>query len=83
MYKVITNIPDVEGYLHLRKITGLSPRSRKAFEIGLPNSLFAVSIFDKEMLIGMGRVVGDGGCNFEVVDIAVDPQYQARGSVDE
>lgn len=65
--------------MHLRKITGLSPRSRKAVEIGLPNSLFAVSIFDKEMLIGMGRVVGDGGCNFEVVDIAVDPQYQGRG----
>jgi ribosomal protein S18 acetylase RimI-like enzyme len=27
----------------------------------------------------MGRVVGDGGCNFEVVDIAVDPRHQRRG----
>lgn len=27
----------------------------------------------------MGRVVGDGGCNFEVVDIAVDPKYPGGG----
>ncbi len=27
----------------------------------------------------MGRVVGDGGCNFEVVDLAVDPVYQGLG----
>ena len=29
--------------------------------------------------IGMGRVVGDGALNFEIVDIAVDPEYQGRG----
>lgn len=28
---------------------------------------------------GCGRVVGDGGCNFEVVDIAVHPEYQRQG----
>ena len=27
----------------------------------------------------MGRVVGDGACNFEVVDVAVDPAYQGAG----
>jgi ribosomal protein S18 acetylase RimI-like enzyme len=27
----------------------------------------------------MGRVVGDGGLNFEVVDIAVHPGYQRQG----
>lgn len=27
----------------------------------------------------MGRIVGDGRYNFEVVDIAVDPQYQGQG----
>ena len=29
--------------------------------------------------IGMGRLVGDGGCFFQVVDIAVDPAHQGRG----
>jgi ribosomal protein S18 acetylase RimI-like enzyme len=27
----------------------------------------------------MGRVIGDGGWYFHLVDLAVDPQYQRRG----
>ncbi len=27
----------------------------------------------------MGRVVGDGGCNFEIVDVAVHPDFQRQG----
>ena len=27
----------------------------------------------------MGRVVGDGALNFEVVDVAVDPSHQGNG----
>ena len=27
----------------------------------------------------MGRIVGDGGLTFQVVDIAVDPAHQGRG----
>ena len=27
----------------------------------------------------MGRVIGDGGCFFQVTDIAVDPAHQGRG----
>jgi GNAT superfamily N-acetyltransferase len=30
--------------------------------------------------IGMGRVIGDGGCFYQVVDIAVLPEYQGKGS---
>ena len=78
-FEVLTRIPDVDSYLRLRKITGLSARSGKAAEIGLPNSLYAVIIKDQDKTIGMGRVVGDGGCNFEIVDIAVDPVYQGQG----
>ena len=27
----------------------------------------------------MGRVIGDGALNFEVVDVAVEPIYQGKG----
>jgi ribosomal protein S18 acetylase RimI-like enzyme len=27
----------------------------------------------------MGRIVGDGALNFEIVDIAVDPAHQGKG----
>jgi len=71
--------PQVRDYMALRLETGLSGKSKEAAEIGLPNSLFAVSIYEGKILIGMGRVIGDGGAFFQVVDIAVKPSYQRKG----
>ncbi|MEM8532631.1 MAG: GNAT family N-acetyltransferase [Chloroflexota bacterium] len=71
--------PNIEDYLHLRNITGLGYRSPEAASKGLPNSLFAVTLYEGNKTVGMGRVVGDGGCNFEIVDIAVVPDYQGKG----
>ena len=81
MLEIKHHIPDLDSYIRLRKNTGLSPRSRKAAELGLPNSLFAVTVYDGDKVVGMGRVIGDGGCNYEVVDVAVEPEYQGKGLV--
>ncbi|QHS24566.1 GNAT family N-acetyltransferase [Virgibacillus sp. MSP4-1] len=51
----------------------------EAAEVGLKNSWFAVCIYDKQTLIGMGRVIGDGGAFFQIVDIVVKPSYQGQG----
>ena len=76
----------------LSRVLRLSPRvaprggctryalqSHAAAARGLPSTLFAVCVRDGEQLVGMGRVVGDGGLNFEVVDVAVHPDYQRQG----
>jgi ribosomal protein S18 acetylase RimI-like enzyme len=79
-FRVELAVPAIEDFLRLRRDAGLSERSRAAAQAGLPNSLFAVTVYNSEnVAVAMGRVVGDGGCNFEVVDIAVDPPYQGRG----
>ena len=70
-YSVLTQTPTPGEYIELRSAAGLSPKTQEAAELGLPNSLFAVCIRLDEKLVGMGRIVGDGGCNFEIVDIAV------------
>ncbi len=72
-------IPGVREFQQLRLDCGLSAKSDQAAVMGLPNSLFATTIRQGARLIAMGRVVGDGGCNFEVVDIAVHPQFQRQG----
>ncbi|MEW2737834.1 GNAT family N-acetyltransferase [Providencia rettgeri] len=79
MYQIEKLPPSAQEYCDLRIKAGLSMKSLSAAKIGLPNSLFAVSIRDGETLIAMGRVVGDGACNFEIVDIAVDPNWQGKG----
>lgn len=71
--------PTVEQYLALRKDAGLSAMGEEGARIGLPHSLFAVTLYDEDKLIGMGRVIGDGGCFFQVTDIAVKPSHQGRG----
>jgi ribosomal protein S18 acetylase RimI-like enzyme len=79
MIKLVEKIPGAEDYTRLRAVTGMSPRSFIAAERGLSKSLFAVVVVDGETTVGMGRIVGDGGLNFEIVDIAVDPTYQGQG----
>ncbi|WP_339312485.1 GNAT family N-acetyltransferase [Paenibacillus sp. FSL M7-0896] len=72
-------LPSVEDYLALRQEAGLSPMSIEGASAGLPNSAFAVTVYAGELLVGMGRVIGDGGCFFQVTDIAVKPSFQGRG----
>ena len=79
MYKVIEGVVSVDDFIRLRNISGLTSRPRDAAKKGLPNSLFGVTITFGSETVGMGRVVGDGALNFEIVDIAVDPEHQRKG----
>jgi len=73
------DVPSVETYQRLRVRAGLSAKSDSAAAQGLPNSLFAVQVLADGEPVGMGRVIGDGGCFFQVVDIAVLPEYRGQG----
>lgn len=76
---IINKNPSVETYRNLRKIAGLSPKTAEAAEKGLRGTIFAVQIELEGEIVGMGRLIGDGGCHFQVVDIAVLPRHQGRG----
>lgn len=78
-YEISAAEPTADEYVRLRLDAGLSKRSIEAARIALPNSFFSVCVRDDKELIGMGRIVGDGGCNFEIVDIAVHPDFQRKG----
>jgi len=72
-------VPAVEEYLALRVAAGLSAMSAEGAREGLASSWCAVCVRIDGELIGMGRVVGDGGLFLFVVDIAVAPAWQRRG----
>ncbi len=72
-------LPSPEEYVALRAACGLGPRSVEAARTGLPNSLFGLTVRKDGLLIAMGRVVGDGGCFAELVDIAVHPDHRGNG----
>ena len=72
-------VPGAEEFVGLRVSAGLSRNTIKAAELGLNGSWYSICVRDGDELIGMGRVIGDGGCFFQVVDIAVHPRHQRRG----
>jgi GNAT superfamily N-acetyltransferase len=76
---LVERFPGVDDYRRLRSVAGLSPKSAEAAARGLANTLYGVSLKKGDDTIGMGRIIGDGGCFFVVVDIAVQPEYQRRG----
>ncbi|MCH8547360.1 MAG: GNAT family N-acetyltransferase [Balneolaceae bacterium] len=71
--------PNSADYRRLRKETGLSPKTKEAAEAGLRGTIFAVQVLYGGEVIGMGRLIGDGGCHFQIVDMAVLPQHQGKG----
>lgn len=79
VYNLKTQVPTVADYIRIRLAAGLSRKSEEAATLGLPNSLFAVMVFYGDAPVGIGRVVGDGGCFFEIVDIAVLLEHHGKG----
>ena len=77
--ELVASFPDATTYRRLRAETGLSPKSHEAAERGLSNTLYGVSLVKAGEVIGMGRIVGDGGTVFVVVDIAVQRDHQGLG----
>lgn len=79
-YRLVAGPPAVEDYLDLRRRAGLTPTSRAQAEAALPGSWAACHVVgDAGRAVGMGRVLGDGGWYFHVVDMAVLPEHQRRG----
>jgi GNAT superfamily N-acetyltransferase len=78
-YTLIHTPPSVDAYMHLCAAAGLSPKSLQAATLGLAGTWYGVRIRDGTDAIAMGRIIGDGGCFFQVVDIAVLPAYQGQG----
>ncbi len=78
--RLVERVPTVAEHAAVFEGVGWRPYAPQAAEIALRNSLFAVLAYDGDRLIGMGRVVGDGGKFFYIQDFAVLPGWQGRGA---
>lgn len=71
--------PTPEEHQRLRVKAGMPKRSNSGTAKGLVNTLYGVCLYKDDTMVGMGRVVGDGGMVFHLVDIVVDPECQGLG----
>ncbi|MEM9916761.1 MAG: GNAT family N-acetyltransferase [Bacteroidota bacterium] len=77
--KIIEDQIPIKIYQNLRVSSGLSAKTDEACEIGLRNAVHSIMVELEGQIIGMGRIIGDGGCFCQVVDICVLPELQGRG----
>jgi ribosomal protein S18 acetylase RimI-like enzyme len=79
-YRLVNGAPSIDDYLALRARSGLSPKTRPQAEIAVGGAWAAVHVVDRDgASVGMGRVIGDGGWYFHIIDMAVLPDHQGRG----
>jgi ribosomal protein S18 acetylase RimI-like enzyme len=79
-YRLVMATPPVPDYLRLRRDSGLTPKNEAQAAAALPGSWAACHVVtDGDEIVGMGRLIGDGGWYFHVVDMAVLPEHQRRG----
>ncbi len=81
MFILEKNIPTPNDYMDIRASAGMTQRSLDGVKKGLGNEIFSVIIkneFTGEV-VGMGRIIGDGGTVFQICDMAVKNEWQGKG----
>jgi len=77
--KINVELPTAEEFVNLRLLAGMSVRDVEGVKGGLVNSNHMVTVRAGDLLVGMGRVIGDGMTTFQIADMAVHPKYQGKG----
>lgn len=47
--------------------------------LAMENTLFRISVWDQDKIVGMARMIGDFGLNYYIKDVVVRPEYQHKG----
>ena len=78
IYTLKTNSLTVSEYQTLRKTTEWEKLPNHLVKHAISNGLFSVSVYKDDVIVGMGRVVGDG-IYYYIQDVIVCPEHQGKG----
>lgn len=79
-YEIRAEPPTTEAYLRLRLHSGLSSKTPAQASAAIAGSwAFRTAVDACGEVVGMGRIVGDGGWYFLIADMATAPAHQGRG----
>ena len=73
------NTLNFEDYCSLRESVEWLNFDEEQMKRGLTNSLFTISVTKDGKTVGMGRLIGDGGMYYTIVDVVVRPEHQRKG----
>jgi ribosomal protein S18 acetylase RimI-like enzyme len=78
-YQIIEKLPTPEEYNQLRQSVGWGIYERNVILQTLPHSLYCVCTVKDGEIIGMARIIGDGGIAYYIQDVIIKPEYQRQG----
>jgi GNAT superfamily N-acetyltransferase len=78
-YTTCERTPTVQEYNEVRRAAGLAVKDEIAAQQGLSHTLHAVCVLHGDIAVGIGRVIGDGGLFYDIVDVAVVAEHQGQG----
>ncbi len=78
MIKVEENKITVDKFNYLYDSVGWGHYENNISAKALSNTLYSVSIYDDDKIIGFGRIIGDGICFLYIHDVMVVPEYQSK-----
>jgi GNAT superfamily N-acetyltransferase len=76
---IIKDIINYEDFCDIRKSIGWNELNPKQVERAINGSMFNVSVFDNDLCVGCGRIVGDGVLKGVLTDVMVRDNYQGKG----
>jgi GNAT superfamily N-acetyltransferase len=77
--ELVERLPTVDEFVGLLRRVGWAPPPIEDCRRALAGSLAAVCAVEREAIVGMGRLVGDGRVYCFAVDVVVAPDAQGRG----
>lgn len=77
--RIIENTLTAADFIKLYESTGWGKCKEDMVQVSLKNSYATFAVMDGENVIGMARLLGDGGLAFYLKDLVILPEYQGRG----
>lgn len=78
MIRIEENKISVVDFNCLTNKVGWGTRDEKVIEEALNNTLYSVSIYNNNEIIGYGRIIGDKTIFLYIQDVMVVPDYQGK-----
>jgi len=78
MISINENVNSIEEFNYLYDVVGWGSYDEKVSEKALANTMYSVSVYDDDKIIGYGRIIGDGICFLYIHDVMVIPKYQNK-----
>lgn len=78
MISIKYNVNNVKEFNYLYDAVGWGSYDENVSQKALSNTIYSVSIYDDDKIIGFGRLIGDEICFLYIHDVMVIPEYQNR-----